>query len=81
MNGGMFIFDMDIFVVMFVEGYISVDMLVVGVGDYIWKGCNYQVNGMGDVFIDVFKLWNDFMVNNFLMMFNLLEYDDSYVGV
>lgn len=81
MNGGIIIFDMDIFVVMFVEGYISVDMLVVGVGDYIWKGRNYQVNGMGDVFIDVFKLWNDFMVNNFLMMFNLLEYDDSYVGV
>lgn len=41
MNGGIIIFDMDIFVVMFVEGYISVDMLVVGVGDYIWKGCNY----------------------------------------
>lgn len=33
------------------------------------------------MFIDVFKSWNDFMANNFLTTFNLLEYDDSYVGV
>lgn len=81
MNGGIIIFDTDIFVATFAEGYISVDTLVVGAGDYIWKGRNYQVNGTGDVFIDVFKSWNDFMANNFLTTFNLLEYDDSYVGV
>ncbi|OYG79018.1 autotransporter outer membrane beta-barrel domain-containing protein [Shigella boydii] len=64
-----------------VEGYISVDTLVVGAGDYTWKGRNYQVNGTGDVLIDVPKPWNDPMANNPLTTLNLLEHDDSHVGV
>ncbi|HAV9614109.1 TPA: autoinducer-2 kinase [Escherichia coli] len=63
------------------EGYISVDTLVVGAGDYTWKGRNYQVNGTGDVLIDVPKPWNDPMANNPLTTLNLLEHDDSHVGV
>lgn len=55
--------------------------LVVGAGDYTWKGRNYQVNGTGDVLIDVPKPWNDPMANNPLTTLNLLEHDDSHVGV
>ncbi|HAJ2602027.1 TPA: autoinducer-2 kinase [Escherichia coli] len=43
--------------------------------------CNYQVNGTGDVLIDVPKPWNDPMANNPLTTLNLLEHDDSHVGV
>lgn len=53
----------------------------VGAGDYTWKGRNYQVNGTGDVLIDVPKPWNDPMANNPLTTLNLLEHDDSHVGV
>ena len=53
MNGGTLIFDTDIPAATLAEGYISVDTLVVGAGDYTWKGRNYQVNGTGDVLIDV----------------------------
>ncbi|MCQ1636799.1 autoinducer-2 kinase [Escherichia coli] len=42
---------------------------------------NYQVNGTGDVLIDVPKPWNDPMANNPLTTLNLLEHDDSHVGV
>ena len=49
MNGGTLIFDTDIPAATLAEGYISVDTLVVGAGDYTWKGRNYQVNGTGDV--------------------------------
>ncbi|EHI6153574.1 autotransporter outer membrane beta-barrel domain-containing protein [Escherichia coli] len=59
MNGGTLIFDTDIPAATLAEGYISVDTLVVGAGDYTWKGRNYQVNGTGDVLIDVPKPWND----------------------
>ncbi|WP_404998423.1 autotransporter outer membrane beta-barrel domain-containing protein [Escherichia coli] len=45
------------------------------------KGRNYQVNGTGDVLIDVPKPWNDPMANNPLTTLNLLEHDDSHVGV
>ncbi|SPX09865.1 Outer membrane autotransporter barrel domain protein precursor [Escherichia coli] len=45
MNGGTIIFDTDIPAATLAEGYISVDTLVVGAGDYTWKGRNYQVNG------------------------------------
>lgn len=55
MNGGTLIFDTDIPAATLAEGYISVDTLVVGAGDYTWKGRNYQVNGTGDVLIDVPK--------------------------
>ncbi|MFK3751876.1 autotransporter outer membrane beta-barrel domain-containing protein, partial [Escherichia coli] len=41
--------DTDIPAATLAEGYISVDTLVVGAGDYTWKGRNYQVNGTGDV--------------------------------
>ncbi|HIB8269706.1 TPA: autotransporter outer membrane beta-barrel domain-containing protein [Escherichia coli] len=58
MNGGTLIFDTDIPAATLAEGYISVDTLVVGAGDYTWKGRNYQVNGTGDVLIDVPKPWN-----------------------
>lgn len=44
---------------------------------YTWKGRNYQVNGTGDVP----KPWNDPMANNPLTTLNLLEHDDSHVGV
>ncbi|HAI2294329.1 TPA: autotransporter outer membrane beta-barrel domain-containing protein [Escherichia coli] len=54
---------------------------VLGAGDYTWKGRNYQVNGTGDVLIDVPKPWNDPMANNPLTTLNLLEHDDSHVGV
>ncbi|HBP8876877.1 TPA: autotransporter barrel domain-containing lipoprotein [Escherichia coli] len=81
MNGGTLIFDTDIPAAMLAEGYISVDTLVVGAGDYTWKGRNYQVNGTGDVLIDVPKPWNDPMANNPLTTLNLLEHDDSHVGV
>ncbi|EEV7439509.1 autotransporter outer membrane beta-barrel domain-containing protein [Escherichia coli] len=64
MNGGTLIFDTDIPAATLAEGYISVDTLVVGAGDYTWKGRNYQVNGTGDVLIDVPKPWNDPMANN-----------------
>ena len=63
MNGGTLIFDTDIPAATLAEGYISVDTLVVGAGDYTWKGRNYQVNGTGDVLIDVPKPWNDPMAN------------------
>lgn len=36
---------------------------------------------MGDVLIDVPKPWNDPMANNPLTTLNLLEHDDSHVGV
>ncbi|GCG60400.1 autotransporter outer membrane beta-barrel domain-containing protein [Escherichia coli] len=49
MNGGTLIFDTDIPAATLAEGYISVDTLVVGAGDYTWKGRNYQVNTAGDV--------------------------------
>lgn len=52
-----------------------------GKGIYTWKGRNYQVNGTGDVLIDVPKPWNDPMANNPLTTLNLLEHDDSHVGV
>ncbi|HEI2422707.1 TPA: autotransporter outer membrane beta-barrel domain-containing protein [Escherichia coli] len=81
MNGGTLIFDTDIPAATLAEGYISVDTLVVGAGDYTWKGRNYQVNGTGDVLIDVPKPWNDPMANNPLTTLNLLEHDDSHVGV
>lgn len=81
MNGGTLTFDTDIPAATLAEGYISVDTLVVGAGDYTWKGRNYQVNGMGDVLIDVPKPWNDPMANNPLTTLNLLEHDDSHVGV
>ena len=81
MNGGTIIFDTDIPAATLAEGYISVDTLVVGAGDYTWKGRNYQVNGAGDVLIDVPKPWNDPMANNPLTTLNLLEHDDSHVGV
>lgn len=42
MNGGTIIFDTDIPAATLAEGYISVDTLVVGAGDYTWKGRNYQ---------------------------------------
>ena len=42
MNGGTLIFDTDIPAATLAEGYISVDTLVVGAGDYTWKGRNYQ---------------------------------------
>ncbi|EFL6598596.1 autotransporter outer membrane beta-barrel domain-containing protein [Escherichia coli] len=74
-------FDTDIPAATLAEGYISVDTLVVGAGDYTWKGRNYQVNGTGDVLIDVPKPWNDPMANNPLTTLNLLEHDDSHVGV
>lgn len=77
MNGGTLIFDTDIPAATLAEGYISVDTLVVGAGDYTWKGRNYQVNGTGDVP----KPWNDPMANNPLTTLNLLEHDDSHVGV
>ncbi len=80
MNGGTLIFDTDIPAATLAEGYISVDTLVVGAGDYTWKGRNYQVNGTGDVLIDVPKPWNDPMANNPLTTLNLLEHDDSHVG-
>lgn len=64
MNGGTLTFDTDIPAATLAEGYISVDTLVVGAGDYTWKGRNYQVNGTGDVLIDVPKPWNDPMANN-----------------
>ncbi|HAI2000156.1 TPA: hypothetical protein HI015_000644 [Escherichia coli] len=53
MNGGTLIFDTDIPAATLAEGYISVDTLVVGAGDYTWKGRNYQVNGTGDVLFDL----------------------------
>ena len=81
MNGGTLTFDTDIPAATLAEGYISVDTLVVGAGDYTWKGRNYQVNGMGDVLIDVPKPWNDPMANNPLTTLNLMEHDDSHVGV
>ncbi len=81
MNGGTLTFDTDIPAATLAEGYISVDTLVVGAGDYTWKGRNYQVNGTGDVLIDVPKPWNDPMANNPLTTLNLLEHDDSHVGV
>ncbi|SJK14492.1 putative lipoprotein/autotransporter domain-containing protein [Shigella sonnei] len=81
MNGGTLIFDTDIPAATLAEGYISVDTLVVGAGDYTWKGRNYQVNGTGDVLIDVPKPWNDPIANNPLTTLNLLEHDDSHVGV
>lgn len=81
MNGGTLIFDTDIPAATLAEGYISVDTLVVGASDYTWKGRNYQVNGTGDVLIDVPKPWNDPMANNPLTTLNLLEHDDSHVGV
>ncbi|EES8826777.1 transporter [Escherichia coli] len=81
MNGGTLIFDTDIPAATLAEGYISVDTLVVGAGDYTWKGRNYQVNGTGDVLIDVPKPWNDPMANNPLTTLNLLKHDDSHVGV
>lgn len=81
MNGGTLIFDTDIPAATLAEGYISVDTLVVGAGDYTWKGRNYQVNGTGDVLIDVPKPWNDPMANNPLTTLNLLEHDDNHVGV
>ncbi|MCJ8682086.1 autoinducer-2 kinase [Escherichia coli] len=81
MNGGTLIFDTDIPAATLAEGYISVDTLVVGAGDYTWKGRNYQVNGTGDVLSDVPKPWNDPMANNPLTTLNLLEHDDSHVGV
>lgn len=81
MNGGMLTFDTDIPAATLAEGYISVDTLVVGAGDNTWKGRNYQVNGTGDVLIDVPKPWNDPMANNPLTTLNLLEHDDSHVGV
>lgn len=79
MNGGTLTFDTDIPAATLAEGYISVDTLVVGAGDYTWKGRNYQVNGTGDVLIDVPKPWNDPMANNPLTTLNLLEHDDSHV--
>ncbi len=81
MNGGTLIFDTDIPAATLAEGYISVDTLVVGASDYTWKGRNYQVNGTGDVLIDVPKPWNDPMANNPLTTLNLLEHDDNHVGV
>lgn len=81
MNGGTLTFDTDIPAATLAEGYISVDTLVVGAGDYTWKSRNYQVNGTGDVLIDVPKPWNDPMANNPLTTLNLLEHDDSHVGV
>lgn len=81
MNGGTLIFDTDIPAATLAEGYISVDTLVVGASDYTWKGRNYKVNGTGDVLIDVPKPWNDPMANNPLTTLNLLEHDDSHVGV
>ncbi len=42
MNGGTLIFDTDIPAATLAEGYISVDTLVVGAGDYTWKGRNYH---------------------------------------
>lgn len=81
MNGGTLIFDTDIPAATLAEGYISVDTLVVGAGDYTWKGRNYQVNGTGDVLIDVPKPWNDPMANNPLTTLNLLEHDDNHVDV
>lgn len=81
MNGGTLTFDTDIPAATLAEGYISVDTLAVGAGDYTWKGRNYQVNGTGDVLIDVPKPWNDPMANNPLTTLNLLEHDDNHVGV
>lgn len=40
MNGGTLTFDTDIPAATLAEGYISVDTLVVGAGDYTWKGRN-----------------------------------------
>lgn len=81
MNGGTLIFDTDIPAATLAEGYISVDTLVAGAGDYTWADRHYQVNGTGDVLIDVPNPWNDPMANNPLTTLNLLEQDDSHVGV
>lgn len=81
MNGGTLVFDTDIPAATLAEGYISTDLLVAGAGDYTWKDRHYQVNGTGDVLIDVPNPWNDPMANNPLTTLNLLEQDDSHVGV
>lgn len=81
MNGGTLVFDTDIPAATLAEGYISVDTLVAGAGEYTWKDRHYQVNGTGDVLIDVPNPWNDPMANNPLTTLNLLEQDDSHVGV
>ncbi|MEB4675484.1 ECSE_1600 family autotransporter [Enterobacteriaceae bacterium G50] len=80
-NGGTLIFDTDIPAATLAEGYISVDTLVAGASEYTWKDRTYQVNGTGDVLIDVPNPWNDPMANNPLTTLNLLEQDDSHVGV
>lgn len=49
MNGGTLIFDTDIPAATLAEGYISVDTLVVGAGDYTWKGRNVRVDNIGGV--------------------------------
>lgn len=80
-NGGTLIFDTDIPAATLAEGYISVDTLVAGASEYTWKDRTYQVSGTGDVLIDVSNPWNDPMANNPLTTLNLLEQDDSHVGV
>ncbi|EIT7450395.1 autotransporter outer membrane beta-barrel domain-containing protein [Escherichia coli] len=66
MNGGTLIFDTDIPAATLAEGYISVDTLVVGAGDYTWKGRNYQVNGTGDV-LEQKNLGDASVINNGLL--------------
>ncbi|MFR4486646.1 MAG: hypothetical protein ACLT78_05680 [Escherichia coli] len=60
MNGDALIFDTDIPAATLAED-ISVDAGCRR--GYCWKGRNYQVNGTGDVLIDVPKPWND-LANN-----------------
>lgn len=81
MNGGTLIFTTEMPAATLAEGYISADTLVAGAGEYRWKDRTYQVNGTGDVLIDVPNPWNDPMANNPLTTLNLLEQDDSRVGV
>ncbi|STE86222.1 Outer membrane autotransporter barrel domain protein precursor [Escherichia coli] len=82
MNGGTLIFRYGYSCLRRLQRDISASIRwVVGAGDYTWKGRNYQVNGTGDVLIDVPKPWNDPMANNPLTTLNLLEHDDSHVGV
>lgn len=72
MNGGTLIFDTDIPAATLAEGYISVDTLVVGAGDYTWKGRNYQVNGNseGGKPGNVLTVNGNYTGNNGLMTFN-----------
>ncbi len=78
MNGGTIIFDTDIPAATLARDQRRYAGCQHGLP---WKGRNYQVNGTGDVLIDVPKPWNDPMANNPLTTLNLLEHDDSHVGV